>query len=443
MTFHEPAEPTRPDADDAPPQVGTSHPQYLGVTAGSTKGSRRSSRSFLPGVPMSRLVRAVVRWWWVVLLAWSVLLAVLLAVAPPFEEVAVFDNQAFLPGDADSVRGGELLRDGWDDQLGNAAAVVFARTDGQLREADREHARELVAWLRSEEAPAAVQTVSTHLEDEQLASSLAAEDGRAFFVLAGFDASPFTPRSDEAVAGIREHLEQQPAPDGLEVRLTGSPAVGADQNAAIDRSVNQTHVISLGLVLVILLLIYRSPVAPIVPLVTIGFAFAVSLSVVSLLAEAGLAVSGLYETFAIVIVFGAGTDYCLFLISRYHEELSGAQDQGYAHSRPLRQATLRTTLIVLAAVLASSAATTFAGFSSQAVAEFGLFRTLGPAMALSVAITLVAALTIAPALMRLFGRYLFWPDRLAPVTHGEGHDDLLIHERTDLVDGPLEREQAP
>lgn len=391
---------------------------------------------------MSSLIRAVVRWWWAVLLAWGALLAVLLTVAPPFEEVAVFDNQAFLSADADSVRGSELLAEGWQEGLGTVAIVV-ARSSGELRESDLQYGRDVVGWLQSEDAPTAVDAVTTHLDDAQLADSFASEDGQAYFVLVGLDASPFTPRSDDAVAAIRQHLEQQPPPGGLEARVTGAAAIGADENTAIDRSVNQTHVLTLGLVLAILLFVYRSPVAPIVPLVTIGVSFGVSLSVVALLAEAGMAVSGLYETFAIVIIFGAGTDYCLFLISRYHEELTGAHDQGYARSRPLRQATLRTTLIVLAAVLASSAATTFVGFSAQAVAEFGLFRTLGPAIALSVAITLVAALTIAPALMRLFGRHLFWPDRLAPVTHADGHDQLLIHDRPALVDGPLEREASP
>ena len=97
----------------------------------------------------------------------------------------------------------------------------------------------------------------------------------------------------------------------------------------------RTTVITLVLVVAILVWIYRSPVAPLVPLTTIGVAFAVSLGVISFLAQAGLKVSALVETFMVVIVLGAGTDYCLFIVSRYKEELAehgeAAPDPGRHH----------------------------------------------------------------------------------------------------------------
>jgi putative drug exporter of the RND superfamily len=120
------------------------------------------------------------------------------------------------------------------------------------------------------------------------------------------------------------------------------------------------------------------------------------------------------ETFMVVIVFGAGTDYCLFVVSRYKEELSGGLDDG----RP-RRAVLVGTMAVIGGVIASSAATVIVGFASQGVAEFGMYRTTGPAMAVAVLVTLAAGLTLTPALLAILGRWAFWPwraRRLAPAT---------------------------
>ncbi len=130
-----------------------------------------------------------------------------------------------------------------------------------------------------------------------------------------------------------------------------------------------------------------------------------SRGLVALLAEAGLEVSSLVETFMVVIVFGAGTDYCLFVVSRYKEEL-GARDE-----ERTRRPVLVGTMVVIGGVIASSAATVVVGFASQGVAEFGLYRTTGPAMAIAVIITVTAGLTLVPAFLAVLGRWAFWPWR--------------------------------
>lgn len=371
------------------------------------------------------VARAAVRGWWAVIAGWFGLAAVLWVAAPPFAQVATFDETAFLQPDAPSIQGGRLLAEGWpDDNFTRTAALVLARDDGQLREEDLDYAESQVAWLRSADAPEEFGDVTTHLDQPQLEPVFLSEDGQALFLLVGLEVPPFTPPANEAIRSAREHLDGSSPPDGLEVHLTGGAAVAADESAAIDRSVNRTHLITLVLVVAILLFVYRSPVAPLVPLLTIGVAFVTALSTVSLLAEAGMQVTSLFETFSIVIVFGAGTDYCLFLLSRYHEELDLAEERGIAIRPRVRVGTLTVTLLVLMAVLGSSAATTIAGFTSMSIAEFGMFRTMGPAMAIAVTITLLAALTLAPALMRSFGRFLFWPDLGTAGEHG-GADVLL------------------
>jgi len=139
-------------------------------------------------------------------------------------------------------------------------------------------------------------------------------------------------------------------------------------------------------------------------------------------------------------VFGAGTDYCLFLLARHREELDGGTAAGLGPPRRLRAGALAVTVGVMVAVLGSSAATTMVGFSAQGVASFGLYRTMGPALAISIAVTVVTALTLAPALMRLLGRWLFWPERFHArlSTTDPGQLPLVVRRADDLGLAPPE-----
>lgn len=377
------------------------------------------------------IARFATRWWWAVIVGWLAVTGILLAVAPPFQQVATFDASSFLSQDAGPVEGGELLSEGWpQDAFTQNAAIVIEREDGELTDADAAYARDLLQWLRSDRAPEPFGDVTTHLDTPRLESQFVAEDGQAMFLLVGLEISAYAPPANEAVEAARTHVRQSDVPEGLQVLVGGTAGVAADESAAIDTSVGRTHVITLVLVVLILLFVYRSPVAPLVPLATIGVAFAVSISIVSLLAQAGMEVFSLYENFAIVIVFGAGTDYCLFIISRYHEELDLGDRVGLPPSTALRRGTLAATMLVLAAVVGSSALTTIAGFTAMSAADFGMYRSMGPAMAISVALTLLTALTLTPALMRMFGRRLFWPNAASARIgeHGAGDQPLVLRE---------------
>ena len=354
---------------------------------------------------LATVARFVARRPLVVLVAWAAAAAALVALAPPLTEVATQDNTAFLNDEAPSVRGGfELARIWPRDEIGNTGALVFRRDEG-LTEADRDFIRDTEGWLRSDRAPEVVRRTQSPYSRPELRQALRSPDGKVVLLVVGFTTPPFQPRTNEAVESIRARVRST-LPPGLEFHLTGNAGVAADQASAIDSAVHRTTVISLLLVLAILLWVFRSPVTPLVPLATVGVALLVGRGLVALVADAGLQVSGLVETFMVVIVFGAGTDYCLFIVSRFSEELGG-RTLPRARARPV----LVGTMAVIGAVIASSAATVIVGFASQSVAEFGLYRTTGPAMAIAVLVTLIAGLTLTPALLALMGRWAFWPRR--------------------------------
>jgi putative drug exporter of the RND superfamily len=348
------------------------------------------------------VARIVARWPWFVILAWIAAAGILALTAPRLREVAVQDNSAFLSADEPSVLGAiELARIWPEDDIGNTGALVFKRDTG-LTPQDHELVREMEAWLRSEEAPDPVRSTQSPFSRPELREALASTDGKVMLLVALFSTAPFAPETDAAVQEIRTHVEDI-APEGLQVHLTGNAGVATDQSIAINTAVERTTLITLVLVVLILLWVYRSPITPLVPLTTVGVALGVSQGVIALLAERGFRVAGIVETFMVVIIFGAGTDYCLFIVSRYKEELGLRAEE--------RSRVLVGTMVVIGAVIASSAATVVVGFASQGVAEFGLYATTGPAMAIAVVITLAAGLTLTPALLAALGRWAFWPWR--------------------------------
>ena len=121
---------------------------------------------------------------------------------------------------------------------------------------------------------------------------------------------------------LREHLVAT-TPAGLETHVTGAAAISSDYLEAVKVGTDSTTVVTIILVVVVLLAIYRAPLAALIPLITIGVAYVVSTGVLGFLAAAGWQVSSTLATFLVVMVFGVGTDYAIFLISRYREEVSG------------------------------------------------------------------------------------------------------------------------
>ncbi|MCE9531446.1 MAG: MMPL family transporter [Planctomycetes bacterium] len=153
-----------------------------------------------------------------------------------------------------------------------------------------------------------------------------------------------------------------------------------------------------------LLLVYRSPLLALIPLVTIGMAAWVAMQLLALATLIpGVHVVNISQVFCIVILFGAGTDYCLFLISRYREELEFGQEPAAGVSRTVRS---------VGGALVASAATVVVGLGMMGFAEFGKIRCAGPVIALGLIVGVIASLTLTPALLRLGRKTVFWPQRI-------------------------------
>ena len=353
----------------------------------------------------ARLGSFAVRFRWLIIAGWVVVAAVLTLTAPNIDEVAVSDQRSFLPSSAPSLDAHEMVATYFPDRISPSSAVLVidAGAGGHVDEGEpADFVAELTRWLSaagdSEALKAVDRVLSPTLGDEQTRAGLTSEDRQVALVLVRFDAVGTMPTTEAAIAAIEERLGL--APEGVQTYMTGDGPILAAYNSATKESVDSTTWITILLVVVILLLIYRSPVSPFIPLITITLAYLISRGVVAFLGAHVLTISAYTNIFLIVVLFGAGTDYCLFLISRFREEMTGA-----ATSAPATKTTVRA----VGETIASSAGTVIVGLAMMTFAELGLYNTSGPSIAIGVAIALAAGLTLTPAMLTVLGHHAFWP----------------------------------
>ena len=212
---------------------------------------------------------------------------------------------------------------------------------------------------------------------------------------------------EEHVNLVRGYADQATRP-GLQIVISGSAAVGTDMLRSSADSIRSTEIVTVLLIISFLVIVYRSPILVIIPLVAIGVSFVTATALIAHLTQLNqyslfswwdLKVFTTSKVFIIVILFGAGTDYCLFLISRYREELSTGKSN--------RQA-MEDTLSGVGDALAASALTTVVGLLMMYFARFGKFHYSGPIIGLALMVTLLACLTLAPALLCATARAVTW-----------------------------------
>ena len=208
------------------------------------------------------------------------------------------------------------------------------------------------------------------------------------------------------------------ADPGLQLRMTGSAAIGGETLLASRDAIRYTEWITVAMILLILAAVYRAPLLVAIPMISIGFAVVVSSSLVALLTSWSIAgvIPGLdlrvfttSRIFVVVILFGAGTDYCLFLIARLREE---------ALSHPWMEACGRSLQGVMAALL-GSALTTVVGLGMLWIASFGKFHYTGPVIAICLLVGLLVCTTLTPSLLCTIGPRVFWPGQVSPQTSSQ------------------------
>ncbi len=344
---------------------------------------------------------------WRILGIWLLLAIGLKIPAPDWQKNATDDDVSFLPAAYPSARGQRLMAEAFPKDVSASRAIVtFERADdAELQSSDLQIVDGAIAKLRklqTDEPNPSISQIGSYREGP-VGSRLIAEDKRCVLVPISL-ATPYLAIQTRDALNEVETLLQATVPANLQWTISGAAGVGRDLANAGGKSLDRTTWATVGLVVFVLLAVYRSPLLALVPLVTIGFAVWVSLQLLALLTLIpGVRLVSISQVFAIVILFGAGTDYCLFLISRYREELECGVLPNAGLPRAVRAVT---------GAIVGSAGTVICGLGMMGFAEFGKIRCAGPVIAIGLVVGLFAALTITPALLAIGKHTVFWPRRV-------------------------------
>jgi RND superfamily putative drug exporter len=337
-----------------------------------------------------------------VLLGWLALIAVLHYLAPPWERIVQDDDPQLVPADSPSVIGRQLFERGFpEDASSSDLVLIHERKNGRLTPDDfrfvdfEASSLSEFAHQHPELGINKIDTYRSPVIGPKLIGSSANGPGQAVLSMVSLCSTHLSQKTQVAVDRLLKwvNAEAIAAPPGLSRFVTGSAVVGRDNNTATRASVENATNTTIALVIVLLVCIYRSPLLAMIPLVTIGFSVFGSLRLIALLTQVPgleLRVMSLTQIFVVVVLFGAGTDYCLFVVGRYREELG--------HGKPRFDA-LRDAICKVGGALFASAATVIVGLGMLGFSSFASFRCTGPLVALSLAVALVAALTATPAML--------------------------------------------
>jgi RND superfamily putative drug exporter len=326
---------------------------------------------------------------WAVLAFWIVVFGVAWLFAGKLNSAQKNDESAWLPKNAESTQVVELAKRFTPSDV-FPAVVVYERS-GAITAADQ---AKVTADARSF---ASVKSVSG-----QVVGPIPAKDGRALQVIVPIKVGDTGWTTLPSVVKDIRSIARADA-SGLGAYVTGPAGYAASFSDVFTGFDSTLLYITAAIVIVILLLTYRSPVLWILPVMCVFVALTAAQAVIYLLARhAGLTVNGQSAFILTVLVFGAGTDYALLLIARYREELRRHADRHEAMAEALHRA---------GPAIIASGSTVILSLLCLLVAELNSTKSLGPVMAIGIAVGLCAMMSLLPALLVIFGRWMFWPVR--------------------------------
>ncbi|PTH85388.1 hypothetical protein C9J60_28805 [Streptomyces sp. A244] len=328
---------------------------------------------------------------WLVLVFWVVVLFIAAPFAMKLTDAQDNDAASWLPGSAESTQVLEISEDFRPEQI--PAVVIYARESGLMAQ-DRAEITEDVSQLKQLRDHGIIGEQTRGPVFDRQTDPRAAQ----VFVPIMMDEEGWE-RISPAVESIRDDVGT--GGDGLSVHITGPGGTSADFAEAFEGIDSTLLFAAMTVVIVMLLITYRSLTLLLVPLIAVVCALFTSQALIYVLAEhAGLTVNGQSAGILTVLVFGAGTDYALLLVARYREELRRHEDRHEAMALALHRAG--------PAVLASGA-TVVLSMLVLLTAEMNSTSGLGPVAAIGVAVALFAMMSLFPALLVIFGRWIFWP----------------------------------
>lgn len=343
---------------------------------------------------------------WVVAGAWLLAIVAAFAFNLPgkYSDAENNESTSFLPGDAESTK---ALGISEELQGGEQAPIVIVyRREGGLTPADQR----AIAADRTELNGAIESDRDTYRSVAPFGEPQPSPNGDAALLIGNITGDGESDTILDPIDDIRERVSDPGG--GLEVKVSGPAGFAADAIKVFE-SINGTLLLAaVGIVFILLILIYRSPLFFWIPLLAVGFAEIATRAVGYGVTELGVTVNGQSSSILSVLVLGAGTDYALLLVSRYREELRTHDDKHAAIARAMRTA---------GPAIVASGCTVIAALLCLSIAEVEGTAGLGPIGAMGIAVAMISMLTLLPAMLAITGRRAFWRPAVFGWTNGIPH----------------------
>jgi RND superfamily putative drug exporter len=335
------------------------------------------------------------RWW--ILATWLIAAIIIVGLAPPLTSIESNDQSSFLPKSYESVKASDVAKNlSSDDSDAPTDIIVFRTQSGAaLNDTQLDTVDDIVSNLNQAHL-GQVKSVTT--SPEQLAPSKKAQ-----LATITYEGNADDEKTIDAVKTVRDAINKQVADTGLQAGVTGGESISYDTQ---DSAKKAEAIVSIGTILLVVLLpalIFRSPFAGLLPLVAVGIVFTLAQSLISIAGHVfDFHLSGQLSILFTVVLFGIGTDYILFLLFRYRERLRTGDHTRGAVSFALGRA---------GEAIFSAASVVLTSFIALFFAQFGIFSSLAPGLAICVAVMMLAAMTLVPALVAIVGEKVFWPSK--------------------------------
>ncbi|MET7740909.1 MMPL family transporter [Streptomyces sp. NPDC005385] len=327
------------------------------------------------------------------IVAWLIAAVAIVATAPGLPSNS--DESSFLPKSYESIKAADLQAKAFPGAFTPSAIALYQRTDGgKLTAADKKD----VARITTELGKKNIDQV------QKVVPGQPSKDGRYDLTLVQMDSkNAGQPKQADAAKVLRDDVKQLAKGTDLDVKLGGSAAQALDQQDSSKRGQALIGIGTFLIILVTMLIIFRAPILAVLPLILIGVVAAIANGLIAYATKLfDLQANSSVSSILIVVLFGVGTDYFLFLMFRYRERLRAGDEP--------KQAMINAVDRVGEAI-ASAAGAVIIAFLALVLSTLGFLKQMGPALAISVAVTLVAGLTLVPAVVSLIGPKVFWPSK--------------------------------
>ncbi|SDR02046.1 MMPL family transporter [Virgibacillus salinus] len=330
---------------------------------------------------------------WITVGVWLILSMLLAVFAPSAKDYEVSSIQT-LPDDAQSIIAKEKVDKYFEDSDGTPALLVFQASEGEVEQSEL---GEFLSTIKEEDIKGVKEIVPLTKLPPQAAESFFSDDGTTALIPLTFDGTLETTEIKSSLDTIYTLTEQN---TDMSLYVTGPAGIATDTNDLFSRADIVLILSTVGIILVLLVVIYRSPLLALIPLLATAFVYEVVMQTLGLMGKAGLIMTSQSLSIMTILLFAAVIDYSLFVFSRYREEL-----KSYENKQEAMKLAMRGTGIPVF----YSGATVLAAMLILFFAEFGDYKNFAPTFGTTIFIVMLASVTLVPALFAIFGRKSFWP----------------------------------